>query len=117
VKYTLLTRCLLASLWLSSCQPTEKKNKESPSQTAAQASKGDSIVRDTVTNRQGVKLAMAYNNAARTATFVLKGEVIQLKQDTVASGIKYSNANYEYSEHQGVIILRKGGNVIFRNQQ
>ncbi|WP_080055638.1 MliC family protein [Spirosoma aerolatum] len=101
---------------LYACQSSQKTVKQSSTQTTAKQPIADSIVRDTVTNSQGVKLAMAYDNAKHTATFVLNGTEIKLKQDTTASGIKYSNSEYEYTEHQGKMTLKKGNEILFHNQ-
>lgn len=113
MKSSLLIAGLLISLFAFSCQKAEKAKEETNSQMAVNELKADSIVRDTVTNADGVQLAMAFNNPAQTAMLVLRGETISLKQDLMASGIKYSNATYEYSEHQGEITLKKDGKVVF----
>jgi membrane-bound inhibitor of C-type lysozyme len=56
---------------------------------------------------------MMFNNTRNTATFILKGETIEMKQDTMASGIKYSNSNYEFTEWHGEIELKKDGKIVF----
>jgi membrane-bound inhibitor of C-type lysozyme len=104
---------LLISLLTFSCQKTGKTYEETTSQTAVTEPKVDEIVRDTVINKDGVQLAIAFNNTNQTAAFVLNGEHIDLKQEQMGSGIKYSNANYEFTEHQGVGILKKSGKVVF----
>lgn len=58
-----------------------------------------------------------FDNAKSNAVLKFKGEDIQLKQDTMASGIKYSNDKYVYTEHQGKITLTKDGKVIFSHQR
>lgn len=97
------------SLLLSSCQQNEKARE----QPAEQREVTQEIVRDTITNKAGRTLVMVFNNAKQTATLVWQGETIELKQDQMASGIKYSNATYELTEHQGELTLSKGGNVVF----
>lgn len=103
-------------LGIGSCQSTQKVGNQLSTQAQPGDSTTNSIIRDTVTNSQGVKLVMAYNNANHTAMFVLEGEAMQLKQDSTASGIKYSNAEYEYTEHQGNSTLRKENKIVFKNQ-
>lgn len=98
---------------LYACQSPQKSNEQAATQPAAQPPATDPIVRDTVTNRQGDTLVMAYDNTNLTATFMLAGEEIKLKQDTTASGIKYSNAEYEYTEHQGKMTLKKRAKIVF----
>ncbi|RAJ93243.1 hypothetical protein LX87_04755 [Larkinella arboricola] len=115
MKSILFTLNLFLSVAIYACQSSEETGKQPPGQTAAEQPTADSILRDTLTNSQGIKLAMAYNNANRTATFVLAGEVIHLKQDTLAAGIKYRNAEYEYTEHQGTMTLKKGDKIVFSN--
>lgn len=75
--------------------------------------KKDDIVKNSATDKNGKKLEMTFNNSKDVATLVFNGEVIDLKGDTMASGIKYSNKNYEYVEHQGDIQLKKDGTVVF----
>ena len=116
MRSTLLTLSLVFSAGIYACQPAQTADQQSSTQTGAEDTLANSIVRDTITNSQGVKLIMGYDNANHDATFVLKGEAITLKQDTTASGLKYSNAEYEYTEHQGKLTLKKGGKVVFRNQ-
>lgn len=117
MKSALFISSVLISLFAFSCQKTEKTNEETTSQTAVTEQKADEIIRDTVTNKDGVQLAMAFNNTKQTATFVLRGETIDLKQDQTASGIKYSNAAYEYQEHQGEMTLKKGGKTVFSHKK
>ena len=110
MKQSLFVITLIASLLLVSCGENKKPANKSviPIETAA-----DQIVKATVTNPDGVRLDMEYNNAKRTARFILKGETIDLKQDTTASGIKYSNSHYEYREWHGEITLKKDGQEVF----
>lgn len=113
MKSTLFLAGIIISLLSGSCQKSEKAGEQTSSQMVADQLKADVVIRDTVTNQDGVPLAMTFNNSKQTATFVLKGETIDLKQDQMASGIKYSNPDYEFTEHQGEMTLKKGGNIIF----
>ncbi len=117
MKSTLILSSIMISFLSSSCQKSEKAGKQASLQTAATEPKTDKIVRDTVTNTDGVQLAMSFNNSKQTATFVLKGETIDMKQDQMGSGIKYSNPDYEFTEHQGEITLKKGGNIVFSHKK
>lgn len=91
---------LLTALCLVSCQ--HGKN-----------AAADAIVKTTVTNADGTRLDMVYNNTRHTSRYILNGDTIDMKQDTMASGIRYSNSRYEYAEWHGQITLKKDGKVIF----
>lgn len=110
----ILTIAMLAALVLVSCNQSQKVNDQSKGQTEQAAT--DEIVTNSVTNKDGVKLDMTYNNTKGIATFVLNGETIELKADTTASGVKYSNNQYVYIEHQGEIELKKDGTVVFEKK-
>ena len=106
----ILTLAFITGFLLVSC----KENKKTVNQaTDTIEAATDQIVKNSVTNREGDKLDMVYNSTKRTACFVFKGETIELKQDTTASGIKYSNSRYEFTEWHGEIRLKKYGKVIF----
>lgn len=113
MKSILLILSLATGGGLYACQSTQNTDGQVATQPVAQPSAADPIVRDTVTNRQGDTLVMAYDNTNLTATFMLDRQEIKLKQDTTASGIKYSNAEYEYTEHQGTMILKKRAKIVF----
>ncbi|GAB3788807.1 hypothetical protein GCM10028818_56100 [Spirosoma horti] len=114
MRLSLLLFSLVISVGTYSCRTAEKTNEQTPTRTSTETFTADSIVRDTVTNSKGVKLAMEYNKARHSATFVLAGKAIILRQDTTASGLRYSNTRYEYTEHQGQLTLKKEGKIIFR---
>jgi membrane-bound inhibitor of C-type lysozyme len=73
----------------------------------------DDMVTATVTDTSGARLDMTFNNTKGTAAFKLNGETIEMKQDTMGSGIKYSNEKYEFTEWHGRIELKKEGKTIF----
>lgn len=74
------------------------------------------IQKRTIKNKDGRMLAMTFDNLSNTALFILDGKTIELKADTVASGLRYSNKNYIFIEHQGRIEFFKDGNSIFSYQ-
>ena len=80
---------------------------------SCQQKKDTGIVETVVVNKEHVQLKMIFDNQHGTATFILKGDTMLLKQDTMASGIKYSNRNYTYTEWHGRIDLYKNGEIIF----
>lgn len=75
------------------------------------------VVNTSVSNKQGKKLDMTFNNNNNTAVLKLDGKQINLKADTTASGIRYSNNDYVYEEWQGHSVLKKGEEVIFDNMK
>jgi len=75
----------------------------------------DSIMHRSVTNNTGNTIEQSYNLTNATAVFKVNGESIPVKQDTVASGIQYSNDRYLYKEHRGNIELYKDGRLVWDN--
>ena len=75
----------------------------------------DDFMQATSFSKEGVPLAMRYNNTDHTARFILKGDTIALTQDTTASGIRYHNRTYVYTERQGQGTLTKDGEIIFQS--
>lgn len=75
----------------------------------------DSIFTGSVTNNAGSTLKQSYNKTKGTAVFEVNGETIIAKQDTVASGIQYSNEHYIYKEHRGDISIYKDGKLFWDN--
>lgn len=104
-----------AALSISSCQNGNKDTKTDEQTTVENAVKSDSVdvVTNSLTDDKGNILEMKFDNTAGTAIFVFDKDTIHLKQDTMASGIQYSNEHYKFNEHQGEATLTKDGNVIF----
>ncbi len=68
-----------------------------------------------ITDKDGKKMEISFDNNKQTATIKRNGETIELKQEVSGSGIVYKNDHYEYNEHQGGIILSKDGKEIFHH--
>ena len=99
---------------LTACNNTGKQlDGQTPVQQEETMQPVDEIISDSVTNESGQKLNMLFNNSKGTAILTFEGENIELKQDTMASGIKYSNNDYEFTEWHGEIVLKKSGNIVF----
>jgi len=122
MKKIILAITVVISITVTSCQ--QKKNNEADKTTnqtetkvqkAASQTIGDNIVTSSITNKEGIKLEMVFNNTKKTATLVFKGETIELKQDTMGSGVKYSNEKYVFSQWHGQTELKKDGKTIFKN--
>ena len=75
----------------------------------------DSVITSSVTNNAGITLKQSYNKTKRTAVFEVNGETIIAKQDTVVSGIQYSNKHFVYKEHKGDIAIYKDGKLFWDN--
>jgi len=75
------------------------------------------VISSSVTNANGDRLDMLFNNNLHTATLFYKGETIELKGDTMASGIKYSNPDYQFTEWHGEIELKKDGKPVFSHKR
>ena len=122
MKKIILAISVVLSITVTSCQQTKNNDAEkttSPTvtteQKAASPTIEDKIVSSSITNKEGVKLDMVFNNTKKTATLVFKGETIELKQDTMGSGVKYSNDKYLFSDWHGQTELKKKGKTIFKN--
>ncbi|MFB6318610.1 MliC family protein [Saccharicrinis sp. FJH54] len=88
--------------------------------TACASKKTDPVrqeVKTTVFNLDGDSLVLKYDNQAGTCKLVHNGDTLLLHQDTTASGIRYSNKQYLYTEWHGEITLKKGKDIVFTNKK
>lgn len=74
----------------------------------------DNLAQSAVVDSAGSILEMSFNEEDNTALFVFNGEIIEMQGDTMASGIRYSNAHYVYTEWHGEMTLQKDGKEVFR---
>lgn len=105
---------------LTSCQnnSTVRENTSESSTTGVlQMPERENTVSSSVTNDKGQVLDMVFNNSDNSAVFTFENEIIHLKGDTMASGIRYSNHRYLFEEWQGHMKLSKDGHIIFEYQQ
>ena len=101
-------------LVFASCnQKKEATVEEVTITTPETATVENEIVKNSVTDDKGNVMYLTFNNPKGLVDIVLKGDTITLMQDTTASGIKFTNAQYIYEEWQGKITLKKDGSVIF----
>lgn len=120
-KIILVVTIILGLVVISCNQNKKSETEKTTKQTEANEPKAESptiedkIISSSITNKVGDKLEMTYNNTKKTATLIFKGETIDLKQDTMGSGIKYSNKKYVFSEWHGQTELKKDGKSIFKN--
>ncbi len=67
-------------------------------------------------NKKGDVLTMTFNNTEGTVKAYLNGgDQIDLKEKKAASGIWYSNDNYELSGKGDKYTLKKDGKIVFQN--
>jgi formylmethanofuran dehydrogenase subunit E-like metal-binding protein len=112
----LMLACIaITSLVLISCKEKKISNTGNPTKQVdtTQQTVKDEIVTFSAIDNAGVILKIAFNNTKGTAIFTFNSETIELKQDTMGSGVKYSNGKYEYTEWHGRIELKKEGKTIF----
>ncbi|HUH28436.1 MliC family protein [Gelidibacter sp.] len=107
---TILTMTMLTALILSSCKDTTQQEN---TQAATTEQVAEDIVKTTSTDKDGNNLEMAFNNTNGTATLNFKGETINLLAKKSASGIWYTNDQYELRGKGNDIELKKDGKVIF----
>ncbi len=121
MKILFLVILFIMSLLPGSCDyhttnNTKSATQQTTKQVAHDLTYSNEIVHSRVTDENGVALKMAFNNANGTAIIYFRGETIEVKQDTTASGIHYSNQHYDYREWHGEIELKKDGKVVFQHQ-
>jgi membrane-bound inhibitor of C-type lysozyme len=76
------------------------------------------IVRATITDQNGISINIVFDNAKNTANLTLPDNTtVLLKGVVMASGIKYANDEYEYSEWHGESELKHGDEIIFQTQK
>lgn len=93
---------------LIGCQKKQSAAKPDPVQAATA-----NPIKTAIANTQGDSLYMEFDNANAKATMHFKGETFELTQDTMGSGIRYSNKHYIYTEWHGQSTLQKDGKTIF----
>ncbi len=115
MKRNILTIIISVFLIVTSCNERQSKQiKTTDKGSNNNQNTENNIVADSVTNEEGKTLYMAFNNTKRTATFIFDSDTIILKQDTMGSGIKYSNDHYEFTEWHGTGELKKESKTIFK---
>ncbi|MCX6258154.1 MAG: MliC family protein [Bacteroidia bacterium] len=121
MKQLFLAFTIVISLVVISCNQVKNKKvektglqTETTEHNNSKQTVADKILTSEITNKEGDKLDVTFNNTNKTATLNFKGETIEMIQDTMGSGIKYSNKNYEFSEWHGKTELKKDGKIILK---
>lgn len=117
MKKELLFSMVIAGVFLMSCTGSNSSKQQNPDNSDKTAVIFDNLVQSAVKDSTGSTLEMSFDDEDNTAFFVFNGEIIELKGDTMASGIKYSNAQYEFTEWHGEITLKKDGEVVFNYKE
>lgn len=110
---TILSITLLSAFLLLSCTGSASKQNNTETTTENVA---DDIVTTTSTDKNGKELEITFNNTNGTATLNFEGETIELTQKRAASGIWYTNDQYELRGKGNDIELRKDGEVVFEHE-
>lgn len=110
----LATVCLL----LLACTGSRKnqnqdKNSERFGTIQADTIPQKNVVTATISNSEGVSLTLKFDKARKTCEIEFDGEKAELTQQRMASGIKYSNDHYVYTEWHGEIRLYKDRKLVF----
>ncbi|MDR2802492.1 MAG: MliC family protein [Prevotellaceae bacterium] len=117
MKKEILFVAAIAGMFFVSCGNRNGQNQQNSDNSDKTATLIDNLVQNAVVDSAGSILEMSFNNDDNTALFVFNGEIIEMKGDTVASGIKYSNDHYEFVEWHGEITLAKDGKVVFEHKR
>lgn len=120
MKKSILILPLIVGFSIISCnEKKEQKAEEGSVETEVVADPADSIevVNTILKNKAGEELQLLVNNKDNQATVVFKGDSIKLDEKPAASGIWYSNAEYELRGKGEQVELTKDGQVIFSNQE
>jgi membrane-bound inhibitor of C-type lysozyme len=110
-------------LFFSSCHDRKLNNKTEKSSSGTELKseesslKNNEIISSTTTNKDGITLKYSFNNSEGTCILELNGELIKLKQERMASGIKYSNGHFIYTNWHGETNLFKDGKLIFSDRK
>lgn len=108
-----LATCLLLVACSSQPEYTPATSGAGTADAGAAPVATDSLLKGTLVSRSGDSLQYQFANEARTMTITFKGVSSMLHQDTTASGIKYSNDQFVYTEWHGNATLKEKGNTVF----
>ncbi|AZB28276.1 MliC family protein [Chryseobacterium balustinum] len=75
------------------------------------------IIKTTLSDKDGKKLDVTFNNTKNTATLLFNGETIELEGQKTASGIWYKNDHYELRGKGNENELHKDGKLIFKSEK
>lgn len=98
--------------------PTDSTNQSTSDSLASNKTESNSeIIKTTLSDKDGKKLDVTFNNIKNTATLVFNGETIELEGQKPASGIWYKNDHYELRGKGNENELHKDGKLIFKSEK
>lgn len=113
MKKTILSFVMLAALFFTSC--TEETATNHTEVTNEKTEIKEDIVKTSSTNEQGNTLEMTFNNTKNIVTIEFEGITQELSSERPASGIWYTNDEYELRGKGDAIELKKGEEVVFKS--
>lgn len=98
--------------------PTDSINQPTSDSLVSNKPESNSeIIKTTLSDKDGKKLDVTFNNTKNTATLVFNGETIELEGQKPASGIWYKNDHYELRGKGNENELHKDGKLIFKSEK
>ena len=116
MKKQILTFTIASAMLFTACNQKPKKENKSIDNTKTTITAKDNIVNQSLSDKNGNKLDMAFNNTKGMVTINFKGDEAELKEKKSASGIWYTNANYDLSGKGNNIVLKKNEKIVFEHQ-
>lgn len=108
---------MLLVIFVTACNcPDKKDNENTKESTNIQNVEKKALKFVKINGKDTLNLSLNFDNTSKLLKFDLNGEFCELKQDTTASGIQYSNEHYTYTEHQGHILLMSDDKIIFEHK-
>jgi len=109
---------ILSVILLLSCKSAEtvkpEENIVKSEQRRIISETQNNIVYTRIINAQGEMIELVFDNAKNEALLMLNGEKISLLGQVTASGTKYSNEQYLFTQWKEEIELKKDGVLIFK---
>lgn len=115
-KHLLIIGTIATAILMTSCNQQTKNETSKANETEATSKSSENIVTQNLTDKDGNKLNLVFNNTKDNVTITYKGETAELPNQKPASGIWYKNDHYELSGKGNDITLTKDGQVIFEHQ-
>ncbi|MGB1206627.1 MAG: MliC family protein [Chitinophagales bacterium] len=112
----ILTFTIATAMLFTACNQNPKKENKSIDNTKTTITAKDNIVNQSLSDKNGNKLDMDFNNTKGMVTINFKGDEAELTEKKSASGIWYTNANYDLSGKENNIVLKKNGKTVFEHQ-
>lgn len=113
MKKTILSFVMISALFFTSC--TEETATNNAEVTNEKTENKEDIVKTSSTNEQGNTLEMTFDNTKDIVTIEFEGITQELSSERPASGIWYTNDEYELRGKGDAIELKKGEEVIFKS--